>query len=924
MWLNVMILLLSLQLSTAQSGSGTDDVTYISEPSDLDQLHGLTRFSGSLFFHSGMSISTTDLCEISTLEQIDGYLTIWRSPGIRNLKCLRNLKTIAGDDLQFGHPPTSVFIEDNVNESTGVGLCFVDTLNWTLITNEPVSVRDNGHSCPSCHAQCATCWGAGPRLCQTCTNYRSGVTCVDTCSTGTIEHTTNKTCTEHLLPELNINNLIVHQELWNKTVNVTFNWSAVSQPNGVPLGYRLVVDNVTVHEQVYEDYLPTNDGMVESPSLKTSHKALLNYSRNYTVQLQVLNSVGWSSLSDSYTVSTMDAVPSTVQDLNVSFDHNDTTVSWSQPSFTGGSLVRYQALFGFPHNRTLAHHIVTLPNQTNHTMELACFVSYRVCVRAYNQDWVSPPNCLDFTVPHEHPPTVTNLTVDVFNATFANASWSVEEDEYGHEDHDQHTHVVHLQLVDNENNSHDDHDDHDVNDVDSEDDILFETNNSNVVFDHLRPNSSYMLEVYCLYGHGAGEVATVNFSTPAHYPPVTNLAVDVFNATYANASWSVEEDEHDEHEDHDEHTHVVHLQLVDNDIESHHEHHEHHEHGTDSEDDILFETNNSHVVFDNLKPNSSYMLQVHCLHDYGDGEVSTVNFSTPTTNPPTPDTPIIVNNTLTDIWISVEPVSDENGYVTDYTLEVEHLEQGVIEDSDTISLGRFTVNQTISLSSLVHLHDDHEYRLRLIAYVGNLSTSSSYSTTSELISTSTTTTSTTTTGTTTTSTTTTHTVQKTGKTNDNDNDGMDLWLILLIAFCVTLGIVIVILGAFVIRKNQKDRKDNGGDLKATLRDSYVNPTYTGIPHVKNKAPRTTQFNGTYTTVSTGPMKHTKVLPHVDDEVVNVYDTAYDYNKIKDNVPDMVPANMAGIPNRQGSYVSVDGVGVDTSLFTINDDGTMDV
>ena len=834
MWLYFFALALC-QCAYAQSGSGnpSEDVTTIRVPSDLLPLASLTTFPGSLTFHSGYDVNTTDLCTISNLEIIQGYLVIINSPGIQNLKCLRNLKSIEGHDLH--HHGDSVFIEDNVNRSTGHGMCFVDTLNWTLIADDPVSVRDNGQNCPSCHPQCQTCWGAGPRLCQTCSNFRSGITCVSSCPSGTLQHNSNSTCTEYLEPTVDMALFTVNQQHWNNTVNVTFDWSLVGPTNGVPLGYRLFLNNQTVHEAFYEDYLPTNNGMVESPPLQTTFDTLLNHSRTYEVRLQILNSVGWSNVSVPYTVTTMDSPISKVRNLSVSFDRNDTSVSWLPPLDIGGQLVRYHLMLAIHnHNGTweLIHSHVNTPNQTNHSVTLTFDSEYRVCIVAYNLNWASAPNCLDFTVPEEHPPAVTNLTVEVINATHAFASWSSE-----------------------------------------------------------------------------GE---------------------------------------DEHEDHDEHLHIVHLHHESVDV------HEHHEHNETHRDDILLTTNESSVTFDNLRPNSTYTLEVHCLHDYGVGLSDTVNFSTPVTNPPTPDAPVILNNTLTDIWIQVSPVSDENGYVTNYSLLVEHIEHGVIEESEAISLGRFTENQTISLDSLVHLHDDHDYRLRLIAYVGNLSTESPYSATSQLVTTTTTTvtsssttstvtsttttisststtsstTSTTSSSTSTTSSSTSTTSSSTSQTQtvalvnitNNDNDEWPLWLLIFLIIAGGLFVAIIIFFVYYLRKKYRKVPTNVPAVDAERPGGYTNPVYDAHELPVREVIRNETYDSVPQAASTSgyavlnrPGKSQVIGLPDSVRARNEFDTTdeFGYSHLRDNVikAGIIPVNTA-LPydenqrRLRGSYIEV--------------------
>jgi hypothetical protein len=399
--LTQVIFLAWLSIANTQSGTGVDDddredgdVIYISQIEDLQQLEGIDTLINSLFIHAGTDITTTDLCYLSQLKVISGYLVIWKTPGIKNLKCLRNLTTIQGNELHFGQPPNAVFMEDNVNETSGNGLCFVNTLNWTNITSFSVSITDNGIDCPDCNSQCLSCWGAGPRLCQTCQYYLSGITCVEFCPDGTFINNITNVCHEHSitsqLPAL-------HGTVIDYT-HIVLDWTNINQTNGVVLGYQLFMDDNMIWFQQFEDYLPTNDGMVESPPLYTSYDMSgLNFSTTYKFDVKVLTSIGWSNISQSVYLTTDNEIPEPVTDLRVvNVTYETVTIQWNETTPEVNYSVRYRNL---TYTNTLA---------TNFTFieisNLKINETYWVDIQSINMYGISLWSTVNFTTLLTNPP----------------------------------------------------------------------------------------------------------------------------------------------------------------------------------------------------------------------------------------------------------------------------------------------------------------------------------------------------------------------------------------------------------------------------------------------------------------------------------------------------------------------------------------
>ena len=269
-------------------------------------------------------IDTESLCMLSDLEQV-GQLIIHNNAYIRTLKCLRNLKSITDPDL-------AVDIYSNFNKNNQQRLCYADLVNWTKIVKPTaeVHVKLVGNECPTeCHPTCDGCWGAGPRLCQDCKYYRSGITCVETCPLGTTVDEVNKLCLEKHpdAPKLTIG--IVDG------TSIELDWTGQNTShNGIPLGYRLWMNHTMIWEQEVDDYLETTDGMTES-ILETIYVADgLSENETYFFELQVRNNRGWSQLTqvDPLSPHRLDIV-----DLHINISNhtpNSFNISWHPETVT--------------------------------------------------------------------------------------------------------------------------------------------------------------------------------------------------------------------------------------------------------------------------------------------------------------------------------------------------------------------------------------------------------------------------------------------------------------------------------------------------------------------------------------------------------------------------------------------------------------
>lgn len=131
---------------------------------------------------------------------------------------------------------------------------------------------------------------------------------------------------------------------------------------------------------------------------------------------------------------------------------------------------------------------------------------------------------------------------------------------------------------------------------------------------------------------------------------------------------------------------------------------------TNSTDVITFETNNSFMLFSDLSPNTEYVLMVN-------GNTS-VNWRMPLGAPPVPNAPK-VNSSKDEIWVTLVPVSDDNGYVGHYILHVNSYQSNTDKDFH-IYLNRFTENITIKMSEYLNLNNETSYSFVIEAMNGAL------------------------------------------------------------------------------------------------------------------------------------------------------------------------------------------------------------
>lgn len=231
---------------------GNGDVFYINDHVDMNQFNNCKVIDGSLHINGQHELG--GLYNLKDVTNITGYLYIRDSPEIGNLSALSNIQEIRGERLYFDR--YAVYIVDNVYDNSNVSLCWADTIDWSMYTDKEVLVKNNG-ICLPCHKQCNGCWVAGsPQTCQKCSNYISGITCVEYCAQKTKQFDHNMTCLEYLRP------VITREEFSAVATDydeITVRWTSPEASGGVILSYHLIeffnktLDTVHEHYAVFGD-----------------------------------------------------------------------------------------------------------------------------------------------------------------------------------------------------------------------------------------------------------------------------------------------------------------------------------------------------------------------------------------------------------------------------------------------------------------------------------------------------------------------------------------------------------------------------------------------------------------------------------------------------------------------------------------------
>lgn len=295
-------------------GLGPQDIFFVNSENDFHAIQNCSNLNGSLFVNGDYNLDT--ISSFSNINNIEGYLVIYDSHTLRNLKGLQNLEKIHASNpylLQYG---VAIKYNNNPNDNTS-GLCFANQVNWTKITNQNVVVSNNRIYCPDCHEECVGCFGPGVLLCQDCLNYRSSNACVEICPGGTV--VSDNFCFE----SIPTNQVSLEFTRQTDEYNISITWSEPEQPNGFVLNYVLYRDGVEIYRTFYDDSGYTVNElqlgyMDQVPSLDT----------NYTYSISYSNSEGNLSGEDvNYFV--YNRIPHQIENLQIDFVGNiSCNISW--------------------------------------------------------------------------------------------------------------------------------------------------------------------------------------------------------------------------------------------------------------------------------------------------------------------------------------------------------------------------------------------------------------------------------------------------------------------------------------------------------------------------------------------------------------------------------------------------------------------
>lgn len=463
--MKIIILILLLLGISAKDTHGT---ILIETQQSLNNLCCGVNVTDNLFIKGDNNIYS--FSPLSNIKNIFGYLVVWNSNQIKSLYGLRHLEHVNGD----------ITIINNEN------MCFVDTINWSLITTSNIDTSGNSNSseCPSCDSECIGCWGIGPRLCQICKNFISGLTCVNNCPEGTTIDSVRKICTESIP-----SNISSPSYLFLNDTSITIFWNETYYiPNGIILGYKIYMNNLLVNEQQIDDYNNEN-GYTNSTLITNLTFYNLSYNTQYNFNLQVMNSAGWSSLGTTLKIITPLAPPKEPIQIEVTkLSSSSVIISWND-SLESGPVDNYFLQFD-KSNFTTENKYIQINN-------LNASTNYRFRIKSSRGNFNSAfTNYLYFVTPSGFPLSPINLIVDNITGTSAEISW--EMDSSLNESVEYFSYYIF-------------------------DGIMLNTTNTFVTLYELDQFTNYTIKVKSVNGYGESNYTSLNFRTLITKPVIVSV-----------------------------------------------------------------------------------------------------------------------------------------------------------------------------------------------------------------------------------------------------------------------------------------------------------------------------------------------------------------------------------------------------------------
>lgn len=357
-----------------------NDTEFIDTQERMNQLTDCQVIDGSLFI-TGHEI--TNLKGLSNVKRITGSLVVVYLTRVNDLVGFKNLTLIEGREEELYLDDYAVFIAHNhpIGDSS-TGLCYADKVNWTqFVSNGQIHVDDNRQECPECHSQCQGCYGMGSQNCQSCSNFLSGITCVEECFPESDSQVEDGLCQE-TLPGTPLPPFV---SILNSTaVSVSLN---LGNSNGVPLKVELWRNQTLVYTWLWD--------WNSEEELELPYQFLdggLEPMTYYQYYWKVVNSIGESPFSNAIIVETMESSepPASPSNLTVSkIDTRSADLSWyqsksNQSRISGFRLVLWKLVVGDTYqvvfNRTLdkdanQYHLDELMGQGFYRLTLWSFTS---------------------------------------------------------------------------------------------------------------------------------------------------------------------------------------------------------------------------------------------------------------------------------------------------------------------------------------------------------------------------------------------------------------------------------------------------------------------------------------------------------------------------------------------------------------------